>query len=258
MPQITDLGLWHFSACGICGILIVALFPGTIWVRRASLAWLPADVVLLTFDDGPNETGRTTSRLLDVLERERVAAAFCLIGRLVEQAPAVVRRMRDSGHLLVNHTYSHRVESQVRAVEQEIGRCDEAIGRACGNPGYKSRWFRPPGGWLTRAIKSYTAAQGLQILPVTHFAFDTLYSRRGARRLVEIHMRIAKRDRGGIFVVHDGLVRLRPLDRACDFLQGKDRAWVPEAVEELIRRLRAEGIRFGAPEEVLPGAGLRF
>jgi hypothetical protein len=40
-------------------------------------------------------------------------------------------------------------------------------------------------------------------------------------------------------------------------LGGKDRAWVPEAVEEMIRRLRAEGICFGAPEEVLPGAGAK-
>ncbi|MBW0000146.1 MAG: polysaccharide deacetylase family protein [Verrucomicrobia bacterium] len=231
--------------------------PGTIWVRRASLAWLPADVVLLTFDDGPNELGRTTDRLLDVLERERVRAAFCLIGRLAEQAPAVVRRMRDSGHLLVNHTYQHRVEHQVRAVERELSRCDEAIGRACGMPGYLSRWFRPPGGWLTRAIRTCTAARGLQILPVTHFAFDTLYSHRGARQLVETHVRVAKRDRGGIFVVHDGLIRLRPLDRVGDFLGGKDRTWVPEAVEEMIRRLRTEGIRFGAPEEVLPGTGTK-
>jgi peptidoglycan-N-acetylglucosamine deacetylase len=247
MTDMTDFYLWHSSDRGI--------FPGTIWVRRASLAWLPADVVLLTFDDGPNETEGTTGKLLDVLERERVTAAFCLIGRLVEQAPAVVRRMRDSGHLLVNHTYSHRLENQVRVVEQEIGRCDEAIGRACGNPGYKCRWFRPPGGWLSRAIKTCTAAQGLQILPVTHFAFDTLYSRCGSRRLVETHVRIAKRDRGGIFVVHDGLVRLRPLDRACDYLGVKDRALVPEVVEEMIKRLRAEGIRIGVPGEVLPGAG---
>jgi peptidoglycan/xylan/chitin deacetylase (PgdA/CDA1 family) len=248
------------AAC-ICGILSFVAFvafslPGTIWVRRASLAWLPTDVVLLTFDDGPNEGDRTTSRLLDVLERERVTAAFCLIGRLVEQAPGLVRRMRDSGHLLVNHTYNHRLESRVRAVEQEIGRCDEAIGYACGDPGYNSRWFRPPGGWLNGAIETCAAARGLQILPVTCFAFDTLCSRRGSRRLIETHVRIAKRDRGGIFVVHDGLVRLRPLDRACDLLGGKDRAWVPEAIEEMIRRLRAEGIRFGAPEEVLPGAGL--
>ena len=233
----------------------VTFFPGTIWVRRTSLAWLPADVVLLTFDDGPNAGTRTTGRLLDVLERQSVTAAFCLVGRAVDQAPELVRRMRDSGHLLVNHTYSHRLESQVRAVEQEIGRCDEAIGRACGHPGYRSRWFRPPGGWLTGAVETCTAARGLQILPVTYFAFDTLYSGRGARRLVETHVRTAKKDRGGIFVVHDGAVRLRPRDRACDVLEGKHRAWVPEAIEEMIRRLRGEGIRFGAPEEVLPGVG---
>lgn len=238
----------------LVAFLAVAFFPGTIWVRRESLAWLPSGVVLLTFDDGPNEVDRTTSRLLDVLERQRVTAAFCLIGRLVEQAPRMVRRIRDAGHLLVNHTHNHRLESRVRAVEREIRRCDEALGRACGNPGYKSRWFRPPGGWLNGAIEACTTAQKLQILPVTHFAFDTLYSHRGARRLIETHVRIAKRDQGGIFVMHDGLVRLRPLDRAGNFLGGADRAWVPEAVEEMIRRLRAEGIRFGAPEEVLPGA----
>lgn len=232
----------------------MAFFPGTILVRRVTLAWLPADIVLLTFDDGPNADAHTTGRLLDVLERQSVTAAFCLVGRAVEQAPGMVRRMRDSGHLLVNHTYSHRVETQVRAVEQEIGRCDEAIGHACGEPGYRSHWFRPPGGWLTGAVQACTAARGLQILPVTYFVFDWLYSGRGARRLVETHVRAAKRDHGGIFVVHDGALRVRPRDRACHVLGGKDRAWVPEAIEEMIARLRAEGIRFGAPEEVLPGA----
>ena len=235
----------------------VTFFPGTIWVRRTSLAWLPTDVVLLTFDDGPNADARTTGHLLDVLERQNVRAAFCLVGRAVEQASEMVQRMRDSGHLLVNHTYSHRLESQARAVEEEIGRCDEAIGRACGDPEYRSRWFRPPGGWLTGAVKTCAAARGLQILPVTYFAFDTLCSGRGARRLVETHVRTAKEDRGGIFVVHDGAVRVRPRNRTCDVLEGKNRAWVPGAVEEMIERLRGAGIRFGRPEEVLPGAGPR-
>ena len=251
-----------FFICGMGGtfrlvvlmaFFSVTFFPGTIWVRRTSLTWLPADVVLLTFDDGPNAGARTTGRLLDVLERQRVTAAFCLVGRAVEQAPGMVRRMHDSGHLLVNHTYSHRLERQARAMEQEICRCDEAIGRAFGNPGYRSRWFRPPGGWLTGAVETCTAARGLQILPVTYFAFDTLYSGRGSRRLVETHVRIAKKDRGGIFVVHDGAVRVRPRNRACDVLEGKNRAWIPEAIEEMIRCLRGEGIRFGAPEEVLLG-----
>jgi hypothetical protein len=88
---------------------------------------------------------------------------------------------------------------------------------------------------------------------VTYFAFDTLYSGRGSLRLVETHVRIAKKDRGGIFVMHDGAVRVQPRNRACDVLEGKNRAWVPEAIEEMIRRLRGEGIRFGTPEEVLLG-----
>ena len=238
-------------------LFCVTFFPGSIWVRRTSLAWLPSDVVLLTFDDGPNADAHTTFRLLDVLERQEVRAAFCLVGRAVEQAPGVVRRMHSSGHFLVNHTYSHRLESQARAVEEEICRCDEAIGRACRNPEYRSRWFRPPGGWLTGAVEACAAARGLQILPVTYFAFDTWCSTRGSRRLVETHVRTAKKDRGGIFVVHDGAVRVRLRNRACDVLKGNHRAWVPEAVEEMIGRLRGEGIRFGAPEEVLPACRSR-
>ena len=231
-----------------------AMLPPTIWRKREAVPWLPANVVLLTFDDGPNAAGRTTARLLDVLDREKVTAAFCLTGYAVERAPALVQRMRDSGHLLVNHTYAHRPGSlwRVQELAREIRRCDEAIALACGEPGYRSNWFRPPGGWMTRAVRTCAEALRVQILPVTHFAFDTWCTRRGARRLVAVHLRVAKRDRGGVFVVHDGLVRLRPFDRACDLLPGNNRAWVPGAVTEMIHRLRAEGMECCVPDEVRP------
>ena len=229
------------------------MLPSTIWLKREALTWLAADAVVLTFDDGPNAQGQTTARLLDVLEREKIRAAFCVTGYRVEQAPELVSRMHTAGHLVVNHTYSHRPEILLDAprLERDIRRCDAALGEALGQCGYRSQWFRPPGGWMTPAVRTCAAELRLRILAVTHFAFDTWCTRAGAPKMVNAHVQVAKRDRGGVFVVHDGLVRFRPLDRLCDALPGNDRSWVPEATADLVRKLRAEGLRFGLPDEGL-------
>jgi peptidoglycan/xylan/chitin deacetylase (PgdA/CDA1 family) len=230
------------------------VLPSTIWLKRKALTWLPADTVVLTFDDGPNLHGQTTARLLDLLEHENVRVAFCVTGYRVERAPELVRRMHAEGHLVVNHTYSHRpgILFQPTELQQEIRRCDEVLGQVLGQRDYRSQWFRPPGGWITPAVRACVAELRLQILTVTHFAFDTWCTRAGASKMVRAHVQIAKRDRGGVFVVHDGLVRFRPFDRICDVLPGNDRSWVPGAMADLVRKLRAEGMRFVLPDE---GAG---
>ncbi|KAM0256113.1 hypothetical protein ACHAQJ_005200 [Trichoderma viride] len=75
--------------------------------------------VALTFDDGPYEY---TSRLLDVLEEYSVKATFFIAGnnrgkgRIDDEStlwPAVLRRMRDNGHQLASHTWTHRNLNQV-------------------------------------------------------------------------------------------------------------------------------------------------
>ena len=91
----------------------VAFFPGTIWVGRASLTWLPADVVLLTFDDGPNDPW--TPRLLEVLERHGVRATFFMIGKYVAQhsdvARMVRRAMEQPGYRSSLPSYYRRVDT---------------------------------------------------------------------------------------------------------------------------------------------------
>src|SRR5213079_949308 len=61
--------------------------------------------VLLTFDDGPDP--RTTPQVLDILKRERVPAAFFLVGRRAAAHPELVRREAAEGHALGNHTWHH-------------------------------------------------------------------------------------------------------------------------------------------------------
>ena len=65
---------------------------------------LPPGTVCLTYDDGP---GPRTEDLAACLSCRGIAATFFVIGRHAEQRRNVLGRLRDWGHLIGNHTYSH-------------------------------------------------------------------------------------------------------------------------------------------------------
>ncbi|HKA61547.1 MAG TPA: polysaccharide deacetylase family protein [Methylomirabilota bacterium] len=99
--------------------------------------------VTLTFDDGPDP--EWTPRVLDILEREEVRAAFFLIGRRAGRTPQVARRIAEAGHDLGNHTWSHTSlwRCGPRETEREIGQGHAAISDAAGRA---PAFFRPPWG----------------------------------------------------------------------------------------------------------------
>lgn len=61
--------------------------------------------IAITFDDGPNET--YTALLLDELEKRNIKASFFVIGEKAKENPELIKRIKESGHLLGNHTFSH-------------------------------------------------------------------------------------------------------------------------------------------------------
>jgi peptidoglycan/xylan/chitin deacetylase (PgdA/CDA1 family) len=63
------------------------------------------DTVFLTFDDGP--TSGITEQVLDILKTYGSEATFFCIGRNVERNPELISRIRNEGHTVGNHTYSH-------------------------------------------------------------------------------------------------------------------------------------------------------
>ncbi|KAB8129367.1 delta-lactam-biosynthetic de-N-acetylase [Gracilibacillus oryzae] len=62
--------------------------------------------VYLTFDNG-YEAG-FTEQILDVLKKENVPATFFLTGHYVEDKPDLVKRMLKEGHIIGNHSDTHR------------------------------------------------------------------------------------------------------------------------------------------------------
>lgn len=61
--------------------------------------------VLLTFDDGPDPT--YTPQILDILKREKVPAAFFVVGLQGESNIPLLQRIYTEGHEIGNHTFTH-------------------------------------------------------------------------------------------------------------------------------------------------------
>ena len=105
-------------------LLLLCLLPGR---KEASPAAGPAEIpasrfVALTFDDGPRRD--TTSRLLDGLRERGASATFFLVGQQIEGSEDLLLRMRDEGHQVGNHSWSHASlkDESDWGLLQEVGR----------------------------------------------------------------------------------------------------------------------------------------
>ena len=61
--------------------------------------------IALTFDDGPN--GKTTERILKVLQENDAKATFFMVGNRINTYPDTVKKVYESGSEIASHTYSH-------------------------------------------------------------------------------------------------------------------------------------------------------
>jgi peptidoglycan-N-acetylmuramic acid deacetylase len=73
---------------------------------RASYIGADEKVIYLTFDAG-YENGNV-AKILDVLDKHNVKAAFFVLENLVSRNTELVKRMADEGHLVCNHTKNHK------------------------------------------------------------------------------------------------------------------------------------------------------
>jgi peptidoglycan/xylan/chitin deacetylase (PgdA/CDA1 family) len=71
-------------------------------VRKADVS---GKTVLFTFDAGAD--AGFTAQILDTLKANDIIAGFGVTGRWAEQNPALVRRIAQEGHTIINHSYDH-------------------------------------------------------------------------------------------------------------------------------------------------------
>ena len=102
-------------------------------------------VIYLTFDAG-YENG-CTEKILTVLEKHKVKAAFFLVGNYIKQNPDLVRRMVADGHTVGNHTMHHPDMSKITDPEKfakELSQLEGLYTEVTGQS--MPKYYRPPQG----------------------------------------------------------------------------------------------------------------
>lgn len=153
--------------------------------------------IALTFDDGPHST--RTPALLDLLRAENVRATFFVIGARAEKFPDLLRRMRDEGHEIGNHTYGHPNLAPLddAAILDEVDQTSEVITSITGDA---PRLFRPPYGQFKPAQRQMLHTQ--RDLTTVLWSVDPEDWRRPGA--AEIARRILwQRHQGAIVLSHD-------------------------------------------------------
>lgn len=123
-----------------------------------------APEVLFTFDDGP---GKLTENVLDTLDAHGVKAVFFLIGRSIRngsraRVAAVVDRMIAEGHVVGNHTESHR-DLCLRGNHAVIGdEIDESARQIADVARMKVILFRAPYGARCPQLEAALGARGIK------------------------------------------------------------------------------------------------
>lgn len=148
---VVDLLLLGGLLCKIPGLRPAYVSgDGAAWVQEGAdtlnrAKGLEGKCVALTFDDGPHK--EYTRELLDGLRERGVQVTFFLMGQNIEGNENLVKRMKDEGHLIGNHSYSHvqLTKAGEDAVCQAVERTSKMIEDITGE---RPQYMRPPyGDW---------------------------------------------------------------------------------------------------------------
>ncbi len=176
-------------------------------------------VIALTFDDGPKPG--MTEALLDFLVREKIPSTFFVIGKHVDAAPQLARKIADAGMELANHSYTHRNLTRLSTadLEGELAKTQAAILRATGKT---PLWMRPPGGNWNEGVAQTVRQWGMTpcFWTVDVYGSEVL----GTRQVAE--QTLAQVKPGSIVLMHNG--KMSTL----------------QALPGIVRELKRQGYRF--------------
>jgi peptidoglycan/xylan/chitin deacetylase (PgdA/CDA1 family) len=199
------VGLGAATGLGLAagGYAYAAQWPASRIFGKALIAPQRPGELALTFDDGPNPTW--TPRLLEILARHDVRAAFFMVGSHAEKNPALVRQVVAAGHLVGNHSWDHPNLAYTKAsqVREELTRTQQTLEEITGAP---VKYFRPPFG--ARRPYVLRVARELGMTPVLWNAMTTDWSEPSTEKIVQrLASKIDRLERQGWaanIVLHDG------------------------------------------------------
>ncbi len=180
-------------------------------------------LVALTFDDGLN--GATTDEIARVLEEHGAHGTFFVVGQTLEPQADLARSLVGRGHLLANHSFTHRRASPTDLSYDEASRAQVAFEQTIGRC---PRFFRPPWGVQTPFVNAAVRRSGMRTVmwdveEADWYASDP--ARLAERVLADVRP-------GSIILLHDGK----------DGAPGADRSVQLAALPIILQGLQERGL----------------
>ncbi len=175
----------------------------------------------LTFDGAPNPPG--TLNILEVLSRHKVKGTFFMEGHRMKEHADLVRRIRQEGHSVGNHSFSHTEFDRLTLEEclREVEDTDALFLEILGEP---VQLFRPPSGILGEEVRKVLEDRGYRI---SLWSFS-IRDWEGPDAAAVANRVLAGAHPDGIMVMHDRV------------------EWNPEALDIVIPELKNQGYTFTA------------
>ncbi len=102
-------------------------------------------VIYLTFDAG--YISDNVIKILDILKEQQVKSAFFILPVVVEKNTDIAKRMYQEGHIVANHSYSHKNMARITDRDTFLNELTRLEDLYFHHTGYKmSKYFRPPEG----------------------------------------------------------------------------------------------------------------
>lgn len=194
--------------------------------------------IALTFDDGPSAANN--QKVLDILDRHCIKAAFFLVGWFAEARPDLVRAVAARGHTIGTHSWLHPTSlkrlDQARA-EREIAQGFTGVQAALADapPQQRARlapFFRFPGLNDSPALIRWLGDKQVAVVSADFGSDD--WKKISAAEIQRRALKYAAETKGGILILHE------------------TRPHTVEALEPLILELERRGYSFvqlvSAPE----------
>ena len=118
-------------------------------------------IVALSFDDGPTVA---SEKIMNILQKKKVHAAFFCIGSKVKESPEIVKKMDLNGHLIGSHTQNHKAYFGILPRKKTRVEIEDGVNSIKKVLGKKPKLFRPPFGVTNPAIA--WATRFLNLIPV--------------------------------------------------------------------------------------------
>jgi peptidoglycan/xylan/chitin deacetylase (PgdA/CDA1 family) len=173
--------------------LLSRIFPNIIWSHKINNG-----SIYLTFDDGPHP--EFTPQVLTILRENNLRATFFLVGELMQKYPQVVSQIKNEGHAIGLHSYSHS-KLIFKSRQQLINELLMPRKILKDLTGIQSHLFRPPFGIFTPYFLKLCNRYGFQIVMWSILTAD--YDIRISDQ--QILLKIMKNlEDGDILLLHDG------------------------------------------------------